>query len=228
MIKCLWCQKNIEYQISLQFIFSCQSLRKHSLCLRCQKEFKKINREKSCSGCGRELSKSRLCLDCQKWQQKYKHNFTNVSIYKYNDAMQSFMRQYKFYGDYRLRRMFQSDIKAELTDFTGLIIPIPVSDITKKQRGFNQVLGLLEGLSVCDALKVKNVKKSQQSLKNRHDRISTKQIFRMKTSFIEQIAHRDIIIIDDIYTTGTTIHHAAKIIEAYNPSSVRGLTLCHG
>lgn len=228
MNKCLWCQQNIAYKISLHFILSWESLHKSLLCQQCQKKFLKINLKKACLGCGRELDGSNLCLDCQKWRQINQSDFRNTAIYNYNDAMREFMKQYKFKGDYRLRRMFQADIKDALQNFDGLIIPIPVSITTLQQRGFNQVLGLLEGLSVLDALEVKDIKKSRQSMKNRHNRLRTEQIFRVKPSFIKEITHNDIIIIDDIYTTGTTIHHAAQAIEKYNPSSVCGLTLCHG
>ncbi len=42
------------------------------------------------------------------------------------------------------------------------------------------------------------------------------------------IAGKDILIVDDIYTTGSTIRHAAKVLKNAGASTVLSLTLARG
>lgn len=115
-----------------------------------------------------------------------------------------------------------------------LIIPIPLSKQKLQIRGFNQAELLAKeiakyfslGISIDVLKKVKNnlpqaeIKDLQKRQKN------VKGIFQIKNS--EKIEGKQIILIDDVYTTGATLNEAARVLKENGAKSVIGLVLAKG
>ena len=53
----------------------------------------------------------------------------------------------------------------------------------------------------------------------------TSQPFEVEDTYAEKITDKAIVIIDDIYTTGRTVFHAADSIRPYKPSKIVTLSL---
>ena len=224
MDSCLLCNKSMVYDMSLDFLLSFKRLPKRYVCSDCMNQFARIDETRICKGCGRQMDNSGICIDCQKWHQ-LGDDFVNESIFQYNDAMKNFMHRYKFVGDYQLRMIFQKEIRKKIRKDL-LVVPIPVSAETKINRGFNQVIGLLGEVEYVDALMVKEKRKVRQSELNRQQRIHNKQVFTINPKHASEIIDQKILLVDDIYTTGTTIRHAAEVLRTNGAKQVLGLTLC--
>ncbi|WP_283678075.1 phosphoribosyltransferase family protein [Lentilactobacillus sp. Marseille-Q4993] len=171
-----------------------------------------------------DVPRSAVCYDCQRWDKKG-DRFKNEAIFEYNDAMKEYMHRYKFLGDYYLRKAFQGEIKRKVRNFKGVIVPIPVNPVTYKRRGFNQVEGLLDGLKYVDAMRCVINKKIDQSAKNRSQRLKAEQTFQLRENMIEKLRDQNVLLVDDVYTTGTTIRHATEVLKVANPLQIKGLTL---
>ncbi|WP_160114445.1 ComF family protein [Lentilactobacillus kosonis] len=169
-----------------------------------------------------------VCTDCQKWIIR-QDNFINTAIFAYDNSMQLFMKQYKFNGDYRLRLIFSAFMQAFINQRYKVenlvIVPVPVTETTLLQRGFNQVCGLLSEVKYMDCLTMKAISKVPQSMKTRQDRLLTPQPFELRPNLYKNLTGKNILIVDDIYTTGVTIRHAAKALSIVQPSKIMGLTL---
>ncbi|MBZ1513834.1 ComF family protein [Leuconostoc mesenteroides] len=138
--------------------------------------------------------------------------------------MRLFMQQYKFNGDYKLRKIFNRElINLVHTSDMDLVVAVPVSQHTMMTRGFNQVASLLEGIELTEALQVKVTKKMQQSHFNRRARMKREQPF----SIIDEkiIEGQSILLVDDVYTTGSTLHHVADLLLAHGADSVKSISL---
>ncbi|WKN28401.1 ComF family protein [Apilactobacillus kunkeei] len=203
---------------------SFKSLPKKYVCDDCMNRFVRIDQNTICQGCGRQMNKPCICYDCQKWQRDGQ-DFINRSIFEYNDAMKDFMHRYKFVGDYQLRMIFQEEIRKNIRK-NSMVVPIPVSVETKISRGFNQVVGLLENIEYVDALKVNKSHKIRQSELSRKQRLNNQQVFTINEKSAAKIVNQEVLLVDDIYTTGTTIRHAAEVLMANGVNKVSGLTLC--
>ncbi|KRL80045.1 hypothetical protein FC17_GL000141 [Secundilactobacillus paracollinoides DSM 15502 = JCM 11969] len=104
-----------------------------------------------CPKCGRQQGDTDVCGDCLRWPAS--SPFVNQALFTYNDALQDFMLQYKFRGDYRLRHVFQEAFKTAIRRATpDLVVPIPIHPTTLASRGFNQVAGFLEDVQVAELL----------------------------------------------------------------------------
>ena len=195
---------------------------KKKLCPTCELTFRVIT--VGCLGCGRQQTNNQLCHDCYRWQQKGKKLLNHTALYQYNDAMRQFMQQYKFNGDYDLRVIFNCVLSQKINILNAdIIVPIPVSDHTMVTRGFNQTTGLIEGIQYEQLLKVSAGQKAHQSQFNRKIRMMRKQPFML----IEQVSleGKEILLVDDVYTTGNTLYHAADLLYECGAKNVKSISL---
>lgn len=228
MRACLLCNSSLRNEMPLADLIRLTPLVKSTICEDCSNGFVDLSSSPTCSVCGRKRREGMPdpCHDCQRWANASEVSFVNTALYEYNPFMKDFMKRYKFNGDYRLRKVFSGQIRQQLRKTQEVLVPIPVSLDTIATRGFNQVTGLLENLGYADVLKVKVEKKAvRQSEKNRRDRIALNQPFEFNESEKNSIQNKAVLIVDDVYTTGTTIRHAATLLYGAGATSVRGFTL---
>lgn len=224
--KCLLCNRNLNYKVDLEWLFSVAKIQEQFICEDCQKRFVKIEGP-TCLGCGK--IQANLCADCQRWQRKKKKLLHNKALYVYqNQAMKEFFKQYKFMENYHLRKIFQAEfeeaIQKRYSAKKWIYVPIPVDQETAHTRMFNQVKGLVENLPLCECLKMQDMhKRIRQSHKKREERLQTKQPFKLSTKF--EVKQKNILLIDDIYTTGQTLYHAQEIFLKANVNQVCSMTL---
>nr|WP_279325946.1 phosphoribosyltransferase family protein [Bacillus sp. FJAT-47783] len=113
--------------------------------------------------------------------------------------------------------------KRYFPESTYVTLPIPLSQQRLYERGFNQALLLSQQLHLPIIEPLEKIDLKKQSKKSRNERIHSKNMFTLTKP--ELVKDQHIIIIDDIYTTGTTIRHAAKLLHQAGASTVQSLTL---
>ncbi|MBO9129949.1 ComF family protein [Bacillus sp. 165] len=236
MMYCLLCNTSIQYQLGwLQFL---EGLLNQPLCSECEQQFQFIVGE-LCAICGRPLSElapeyicKTNCLDCVRWETDTEYAGVldkNRSVYTYNNWMKEVMKRFKFRGDAAIASLFAERMRRCLqASFTAksLLIPIPLSPERLYERGFNQAQ-LLAGQIDHPCIEVLvRTHSEKQSKKSRLERMQMKTIFQVSNHQV--IMNQNIVLIDDIYTTGATIRQAAKALKEGGARSVSSLTLCRG
>ncbi|WP_317766286.1 ComF family protein [Pediococcus ethanolidurans] len=228
-MQCLLCHRQIREAWPLGSLILPQRKRISTTCAECLGTFHKIRLKTSCVGCGRHQGSKNLCQDCQKWQAKVNYHFVNHALYQYDATMKQYMHDYKFQGHYQLRhvfaRVFSQFIAAQSK--ADYLVALPIDDQTWQTRGFNQVTGLLEDLQTTEILNMKrNADEKRQSQKKRHERLKTSNHFQIDVECPEQIKDKQILLLDDVYTTGRTLWHAAETLYAAGCRTVESITLC--
>ncbi|MFL1696481.1 ComF family protein [Weissella kandleri] len=225
-MKCEYCQQQVapDWNLVAFLMNSPQQLK--SLCDHCLSRFQMIS-SATCFGCGR--LNDGLCYDCMRWQRQGQPLLQNNALYEYNMMMKWYFQNYKVKGGYHLRQVFSeiftAHIKSRLADKASCLVPIPVSKATLKQRGFNQVQGLLKNnLVFKDWLMCKRENKVTQSSLDRSQRMQGVSPFQLNASQ-EAVVNQHIVLIDDIYTTGRTLYWAADVFYSYGATSVTSITL---
>ncbi|MEH7124273.1 ComF family protein [Bacillus sp. JJ1773] len=149
----------------------------------------------------------------------------NFSIVMYNDFAKEVMAQYKYRGDYVLAHVFASFMKKRLAAISfDKIVPIPLSAERLYERGFNQSEALIRAWGFESSDLFTRTHTEKQSKKSRSERIHLAQVFQIK----EPIPNQNILLIDDIYTTGSTLRHAAKCLKEAGAHSVSSVTFARG
>ena len=113
----------------------------------------------------------------------------------------------------------------------GLIVPVPLHRKKMRIRGYNQaallaeVLGEITGISVDEDIlvSVKNTKPLKQ-LNDKERRRSIRGAFSVRKS----VWAKTIVLIDDIYTTGSTLDEAARVLLKAGAEKVYFLTISIG
>jgi len=190
------------------------------LCLDCDSTFERIG-EEHCPNC-MKIGLSTKCQDCQFWC-KEGVEVSHRAIFTYNRAMKDFFSRYKFDGDFLLRKVFASLLSEELKKYKEYqFVVIHLSPERLLERGFNQVEGLVDaaGFKYLDLLDKREERAS--SSKSRSERLATEIPFFIKSGVS---IPKKILLIDDIYTTGTTINRVKKLLEEAGAEDVKTFSL---
>lgn len=230
MNQCLWCGKTEMPRVRLADLINWFPIKKEPLCLDCQANCFELQSVSTCKGCGRKWEKELLCEDCIRWQQLYPgYSFHNEALYEYNGFMKEWMERYKFKGDFRFREVFAVPLKERLVvqiKQGWKIVPIPISQNNLSVRGFNQVIGMLDFAQVPYVELLDHIGTgAKQSTKDRKQRMTSPQPFSLLSGQKEFVDKRKILLIDDVYTTGRTLFHAAECLFANGAAEVQTLTI---
>lgn len=232
-INCLICHEEILSAVSWSTLWSRPN--ENHLCESCTGKLPFIKGE-TCNKCCRPFStlelqfrKGDTCTDCVRWNRDREWSGIldkNHSIFTYDDFLKETLARYKFRGDYVLARAFTPFIKEKLKNLNfDCLVPIPLSPERLYERGFNQSAALIReaGFKPTDLLQ--RIHSEKQSKKSRLERIHHNQVFEPLNINIE---NKVILLFDDIYTTGSTLYHAAKVLKTGGAASVFSLTLARG
>ncbi|WP_433744816.1 ComF family protein [Falsibacillus pallidus] len=196
-------------------------------CDSCQEELRLIEGER-CRTCSRPQKESGICQDCIEWEEgEWSGALSqNHSFYVYNDFFKEVLAKYKYRGDYLISKAFSNLIKRlikkEKPDF---IAPIPLSAERLYERGFNQSEALIIEAGFQPTHLLERTHSEKQSKKSRRQRLEAEQVFRLNSDWDINFENKSILLIDDIYTTGTTLRHAAKVLKDNGAKNVSSITM---
>ena len=218
---CLICDRQIEAEITWVTVFKLKP--QPPICLTCADQFSKIG-EPTCDYCGRDDRQT--CTDCVRWQKRDVMTM-NRAVYRYNEFLKETITRFKYRGDYALVEAFSTEFATGFKNAfpaipsTTRLVPIPLSDERLRSRAFNQAEALAKLLPYETVSLLKRTTGEKQAKKNRQARLAMANPFQLNGN----IEPSPVIIIDDIYTTGATIHHAAKILKQAGCQPVASFTL---
>jgi competence protein ComFC len=228
---CLNCHEEIQQTIGWRAIFSKD--KEQLICQSCEGKLERVD-GLQCRICSRpfqyvdeKFRRGDLCNDCFRWEEDPEwqgYLEKNNSLYLYNEFLKEVIAKFKFRGDYVLAKIFSELIKAKLIEIApDLLVPIPLSEERQYERGFNQAAAILTEAGYSHANLLSRIHSEKQSKKSRSERIHLPQVFRINPDI--QLAGKKVVLIDDIYTTGSTLRHAAKLLREAGAASIQSLTL---
>ncbi len=212
--------------------------RKHTkkgLCPDCRKRLHSVG-EKICGVCGKEIDTplANRCRDCT----KRSHEFISCrSLFVYQGEIKKTMYRFKYSNARYMGRFFAAEAKKKYGEWIKLlgvqaVVPVPMYPRKKRQRGYNQaeVFGkaLAKQLKVpCLTNLVKRNKNTlpQKCLSREKREENLKNAFKMGKYNVKLNC---VLIVDDIYTTGTTMDAVTHVLKENGIENVFCLTICIG
>jgi len=229
--RCLICHNDIPPDIGWKTLFS--SEKEEHICPACEGKLERIKGE-TCRICNRPFDRldaqfrnGDLCHDCLRWEEDEEwrgYLERNRSLFLYNDFLKEVLATFKFRGDYVLIKVFLEPFLEELEKMEAdAVVPIPLSEERLFERGFNQAAALIleSGLTSSDIFT--RVHSEKQSKKSRSERIHLPQVFKIRPDV--DLQNKKVVLVDDIYTTGTTLRHAAKLLKSAGAASIQSITI---
>lgn len=231
MNRCLCCLQPFNETISWQMLLLLKA--PEELCAKCMKQLMPIvgRRCKSCSRSFHTLPAryivDDICLDCWRWKQCHDTKYLlekNVSLYVYNDFLKEWLSMYKFRGDAVIGSFFARKLACVYRkQFNGYMpVEIPLSEKRLQSRRFNQTALLLQGWANETNL-LSRIYEEKQSKRSRYERVA--RVGEQPFSINKKVTVKRIVLIDDIYTTGTTVRQAARLLKEHGVKKVASLTV---
>lgn len=218
---CLICHNQIEASVTWTSVFT---FKEHTpLCQKCTSEFEPIH-SPTCPYCSRDDVPQ--CFDCSHWEPE-NLLIKNRAVFRYNHFLKEVIYRFKYRGDYQLVESFGPLFRARFKEAfdslpkTTRLVPIPLSEARLKARAFNQAEALAKLLPFETVELLRRTSGEKQAKKNRRARLAMENPFELTR--VDEPS--PVIIIDDIYTTGATIHHAARVLKENGYDEVASFTL---
>lgn len=219
-IKCVVCEKELTQNTH------------YSLCEHCLKHLPR-NNGKTCLRCGEPIySMANYCLHCKHKTPVFTRCFSPL-LYEY--PVTKLIKDFKYNNNKFLSKTlgnFLVECYVVNNLSCDLVMPVPLFSSREKKRGFNQALllslQLQEKLNlkiVNDVLiRVKNTKTQTLLTKEqREENVSSAFVVADKS----KVKNATVLVVDDVYTTGSTLNECAKVLFSAGAKRVYCLTLAH-
>ncbi len=218
-----------------EILFSSFAAPEELICKSCR-NLPEYVKEPVCFQCGKPLEDERkeYCYDCSRKEFAFDQG---KALWIYRGAVRESLYRFK----YRNRREYAEYYSSELVRVYGgwikemgiqAVVPIPLSRKRMRQRGFNQAelvagkVGRKMNLPVYGRLLVRTRDtKAQKELNDEERKNNLKRAFKTGKNKV-QLSH--ILLIDDIYTTGSTMNEAAKELKRAGAERVYCLSVSIG
>lgn len=156
-------------------------------------------------------------------------------IFKYDNLIRNLILDYKFNEKPYLFRSFSEFINKykkiylQLENY-DIIMAVPISRKRKKERGYNQSLLIAKEMAKGQEVKLKNniiyknMHNKTQSILSKKERIeNVKNVYNIENK--KELTNKNVLLIDDIFTTGATTNECSKILKLAGAKNVDILTL---
>lgn len=200
-----------------------------------------VIQEPKCKYCGKKLmvEEQESCFDCSKREHTWFEQ--GVALWDYTDTMRTSIAKFKYHARREYADFYAQEFVREYADYMerlelDAIIPVPVHWTRYIQRGYNQAevladrIGCKIGVPVYSDLLLRKRKTIAQKQLDDHQRAHNLEgAFMIAKNYINSMdGLNSVMIIDDIYTTGSTINACAKTLKKTGVRSVYFGVLCIG
>lgn len=192
-----------------------------------------------CCRCGKPVEEeAEYCQDCSGKESSF---LSGRAGFLYNGAMQGSVSRFKYQGRAEYAAFYAETIWNREQEWirgleADLLIPVPVHPMRYRRRGYNQAaliarsLSELTGIPTAEEflLRIKNTL-PQKELSDRERYLNLQQAFAVSDRGQELYpGTKCAIIIDDIYTTGSTMEACAQVLRSAGIDKVYFLCVCIG
>lgn len=192
-----------------------------------------------CLKCGRPMEEKReYCRECEGREREFA---AGHSAFLYDTRMKKSIARFKYHGRREYAGYYAAELYRQWGGWIGelapqALVPVPVHRKRLAKRGFNQArevavsLSALCGVPVADdwLFRIRDTKPMKEL--DKIERVSNLNqaffIFPQKGELYKNV--KCVIIIDDIYTTGSTIEACAQALKREGVETVCFLCVCTG
>ncbi|MEO6786852.1 MAG: ComF family protein [Chthoniobacteraceae bacterium] len=181
-----------------------------------------ITQQFTCSNCtGRELH-----FECA------------VAAYLSRGVVRDFIHAFKYERQFHLRRPLAEWLSLTLDDPRissrpfDAFVPVPLHHVRFREREFNQAAELATlvsqrcGIPVWNALKRTRYTSTQTKLDRAERMENLRGAFRVRHSAC--VKERHLVLVDDVFTTGSTVEECSRVLLRAGAASVRVITVARG
>jgi ComF family protein len=202
------------------------------LCNDCLSTIKYINSPKcTCCGTPFQTGQDHLCSQCMK--KSFAFDFARSALY-YREPITKLISALKFNGTLSglatLAQLARSSRHIADLSQPDLILPVPLHIQRLRERKFNQALVISHACFPADKYKINGnillrhkATSPQTALSGTERRKNLTGAFSLRSP--EQIRDKTIVLVDDVFTTGSTVNECAKVLKKAGAKRIEVFTL---
>lgn len=192
--------------------------------------------EPVCKKCGKPLEDERqeFCYDCARSERAFAQG---KALWVYRGVVKDSIYRFKYHGRQEYARYYGSELVRVYGEWIrkreiDAIVPIPLSRKRMRRRGFNQAERIANQVGRQLSIPVRRNllfrvrdTRAQKGLNEEERKNNLKKAFKTKENKV-QLEH--ILLIDDIYTTGSTMNEAAVELKRAGAGEIYCLSISIG
>jgi competence protein ComFC len=205
------------------------------LCGRCEDGAKAIE-PPYCQQCSLpvdgEITGEFKCSNCDEREFHFK---ASVSRYRAHGIVRDLIHRFKYGREYYLRHQIAvwaaaglEDERLQTPDIDALV-PVPLHSARQREREFNQAEVIAELLAErCGKRIVRALERIRYTdSQTRHDRAERMENLRgaFRVRQPRAVLNRHLVLVDDVFTTGSTVEECARVLTEAGAASVRALVV---
>lgn len=234
------------FNLILEFIYP-----ENISCILCDKPIKKINTYSLCKDCFQELHFIQDgCVKCGKpiiyhslekqdiegcsycFEKGFYFN-KSISCIEYTDISKYMILGFKYRNKTYMAKyiaiIMKEKLDLEVINFDYILF-VPLHKTRLKKRGFNQAEKISKELSNIIDIPILNCVYRKENTKRLYKLSRKERKTELKNAFevnenIKKAKNKNILLIDDIFTTGSTVNEISKILKLNNINKVYVMTL---
>lgn len=209
----------------------------YSMCGECVSVISWAN-GKLCAACGKPLEDWYPDMYCSECLNRDRSFDGGITCFQYREAERSMIKSFKYHKKSYMARNLSEILFDKLVAVgqdCDILIPVPMYKKKERQRGYNQAALLAEftakrlGAVYCgDVLVRTRATAPMNKLDARERRRNLEDAFKVTEEGRDVISGKKVILVDDIYTTGTTAENCAAVLKDAGASEVIILSLAAG
>ena len=213
----------------------CRGICKTGICKSCSEKIDYIQ-EPLCKKCGKLIhsQEGEFCFDCQRRMLHYEQG---RSLWLHKRPVSSSIYDFKYKNKRVYGEIYGREMAEQFNDLIRMweidvLIPVPLHRKRQRKRGYNQAeiiareLGKRLGIPVDMSVIIRERETTpQKELGQKNRRKNLKKAFCLTG---KRLIGKNILLIDDIYTTGSTIDAMAEVLMKTGCEKIYFLTISIG
>ncbi|HWB61519.1 MAG TPA: ComF family protein [Chthoniobacteraceae bacterium] len=208
------------------------------LCAACAGEAERIE-QPFCKTCSQPfygaIEQEFTCSNCS---DRSFHFECAVTRHRSRGIVRDLLIRFKYHGEFYLRHPLGTWLAEGLADprIAGekfdCIVPVPLHPTRERDRHFNQARSLAKtlehsaGAPVFDCLKRVRKTPTQTRFDRKARMENLRNAFQMRNN--RSVQGKAVLLVDDVFTTGSTVDECARVLKKSGARSVRVLTVARG
>jgi len=185
-----------------------------------------------CRMCGKPLPSDEAmnCGECLTEEPAFQYA---RSYGLYEDVLKRGINLFKYHGKKRLSKPLAEFLLQMDLPSADAVIPVPVHRKRLRQREFNQSALLAREVAkkqdaelIINCLVKTRDTQPQVGLSSEQRKTNLRGVFANNDN--ESVRAKDVILVDDVATTGTTIRECSKVLKKAGAATIYAISLAHG
>lgn len=184
---------------------------------------------RQCQRCHSFGTGAASCHSCRDWPDYLRGN---IAIWPYQEGWQQAILDFKFRNKPWLADALAAELLPVLPSGYDFLVPVPLHPKRLRERGYNQSALLAKALSAGSGIPWQDCLRRVRDTPHQTGQNRAQRLQNVRDAFAlvrgQSVAGKRILLVDDVFTTGTTLRECAQVLWQNGAEAIFCVTLASG